>query len=144
MSVGLFDGDMSKYHQVPFNLELMKLSSFYKKKGEIVQLSPHFSPERYGKFFYRQDYYDGIYPEKMEARWDIECGFFDDIYTCKPIDSISISEGGYPINYNTRSIIVGRGYVSSDFNLTSQQIYINLFSVECESINVLVVVTELA
>ena len=67
MSVGLFDGDMSKYHQVPFNLELMKLSSFYKKKGEIVQLSPHFSPERYGKFFYRQDYYDGTYPEKMET-----------------------------------------------------------------------------
>ena len=66
MSVGLFDGDMTKYHQVPFNLELMKLSSFYKKKGEIVQLSPHFFPERYGKFFYRQDYYDGTYPEKME------------------------------------------------------------------------------
>lgn len=66
MSIGLFDGDMSKYHQVPFNLELMKISSFYKKRGEIVQLSPLFSPERYSKFFYRQDYYDGTYPEKME------------------------------------------------------------------------------
>ena len=66
MSIGLFDGDMNKYHQVPFNLELMKISSFYKKRGEIVQLSPLFSPERYSKFFYRQDYYDGTYPEKME------------------------------------------------------------------------------
>lgn len=41
------------------NLELMKLSSYYKKRGEIIGLSASFSPEMYNKFICRKDFYDG-------------------------------------------------------------------------------------
>ena len=44
MSYGLYDADLP-YYPIPFyNLELMKLSSYYKRKREIVGLSPNFSP----------------------------------------------------------------------------------------------------
>ena len=77
-----------------------------------------------------------VYPEKMEARWDITCGDFGSTYTCKPPDSIYGTGGNYPINYNTKAVILGRGSIISEFNFSSKQIYINLYSVECESINV--------
>ena len=58
MSYGLYDADLP-YYSVPFyNLELMKLSSYYKKKREIVGLSPDFSPNRYNHFIIRQDFYN--------------------------------------------------------------------------------------
>lgn len=59
MIIGLYDMDMAKYIHVPFNLELMKLSSYYKKRGEIVGLSASFSPNMYNKFICRKDFYDG-------------------------------------------------------------------------------------
>ena len=58
MSYGLYDADLP-YYPIPFyNLELMKMSSYYKRKREIVGLSPDFSPNRYGKFIVRQDFYN--------------------------------------------------------------------------------------
>ena len=58
MSYGLYDADL-QYYPIPFyNLELMKLSSFYKRKREIVGLSPDFSPNRYTNFIVRQDFYN--------------------------------------------------------------------------------------
>ena len=58
MSYGLYDADL-KFYPIPFyNLELMKLSSFYKHKREIVGLSPDFSPNRYTHFIVRQDFYN--------------------------------------------------------------------------------------
>jgi len=58
MSYGLYDADLP-YYPIPFyNLELMKLSSFYKRKREIVGLAPSFSPERYSNFIVRQDFYN--------------------------------------------------------------------------------------
>lgn len=63
MSYGLFDADVPKYPYVPFfNLELMKLSSFYKRKREIVTLSPSFSPNMYQHFILRQDFPGKSYP----------------------------------------------------------------------------------
>lgn len=63
MSYGLFDADIPMYPYVPFfNLELMKLSSFYKRKREIVTLSPSFSPNRYQHFILRQDFPGTNYP----------------------------------------------------------------------------------
>ena len=57
MSYGLYDGDMLFYKGVPFfNLELMKLSSYYKRKREIINLSPNFNPIMYNNFIVRQDY----------------------------------------------------------------------------------------
>ena len=55
MSIGIMDADMATYTLVPFNLEAMKLSAYYKKRGEIVILSPSFTPEKNSKFFYPKD-----------------------------------------------------------------------------------------
>ena len=58
MSYGLYDADL-QFYPIPFyNLELMKLSSYYKHKREIVGLSPDFSPQRYSNFIVRQDFYN--------------------------------------------------------------------------------------
>ena len=58
MSYGLYDADL-RYYPIPFyNLELMKLSSYYKHKREIVGLAPAFSPYHYSHFIIRQDFYN--------------------------------------------------------------------------------------
>ena len=58
MSYGLYDADLP-YYPIPFyNLELMKLSSYYKRKREIVGLSLDFSPSKYNNFIVRQDFYN--------------------------------------------------------------------------------------
>lgn len=74
MIIGLYDADMSKYIHVPFSLELMKISSYYKKEGDIVSLSPSFSPELYNKFIYRKDFYDGYFPKELLTFENIEYG----------------------------------------------------------------------
>lgn len=73
MSIGLYDMDMVTYGAAPFNLELMKLSSFYKNKKEVVILTPSFYPERHQKFFVRKDYYDGTFPPEIIGK-NIEYG----------------------------------------------------------------------
>ena len=58
MSYGLYDADLP-YYPIPFyNLELMKISSYYKRKREIVGLAPSYSPNRYNHFIVRQDFYN--------------------------------------------------------------------------------------
>ena len=74
MSIGLYDGDLQKYFHCPFNLELMKIAAYYKNKNQIVSLSPTFAPERYTQFFYRKDYYDGTFPEKLMTSKNVEYG----------------------------------------------------------------------
>ena len=74
MSIGLYDQDMATYTLVPFNLELMKLSAYYKKKREVVVLSPTFMPERHQKFFMRKDFDDGIYQRNLQNIPNLEYG----------------------------------------------------------------------
>ena len=74
MSVGIMDADFSSYVLVPFNLECMKLSAYYKKMGEIVLLSPTFSPEKNTLFFYRKDYDDGEFPPNLLRAKNTEYG----------------------------------------------------------------------
>ena len=74
MSIGLYDMDMATYTLVPFNLELMKLSAYYKKKREVVVLSPSLTPERHQKFFLRKDYDDGNFPTGLEKVPNLEYG----------------------------------------------------------------------
>lgn len=62
MSIGLYDMDMATYRLTPFNLELMKTAAYYKRRGEIVILSPQFIPDKYTKFFIFKDYDNGEYP----------------------------------------------------------------------------------
>ena len=87
MSIGLMDADMAKYTLVPFNLEIMKLSAYYKKKGEIVILSPFFTPDRHQKFFYRKDYDDGEFQPGLTLHGNVEYGglaFSNNIYQPLP------------------------------------------------------------
>ena len=89
MSVGIMDADMSAYLLVPFNLEVMKLSAYYKKKGEIVVLSPSFSPKRHTKFIYRKDYDDGDFPRGLVTYNNVEYGglaFSQNIYKPLPTE----------------------------------------------------------
>ena len=48
-----------------FNLELMKLATYYKQHNEIVKLATKLEPERYTKFFVRKDWDDGLYPKEF-------------------------------------------------------------------------------
>ena len=89
MSIGIMDADVAKYTLVPFSLEAMKLSAYYKKKREIVVLSPTFSPERHEKFFYRKDYDDGDFPINLTAEPNVEYGgyaFTGGAYHPLPLD----------------------------------------------------------
>ena len=74
MSVGLYDADFFKYHQTIFNLELMKLSTYYKRKKEITIMAPSFAPERYTKFFYRKDFNDGDFRYDLNQHHNIIYG----------------------------------------------------------------------
>ena len=74
MSIAIMDGDMSEYTLVPFNLEVMKLSAWYKKQREVVVLATDFNPEKYSKFIYRKDYSDGIYPDGLLFHDNVEYG----------------------------------------------------------------------
>lgn len=86
MSVGIHDADLSTFSLVPFNLEAMKLSAYYKKKGEIVVLSPYFTPEKNTKFIFRKDYDDGRFPNRLTLP-NVEYGglaFSNNVY--QPLD----------------------------------------------------------
>ena len=67
MSIGLYDVDFFKYHQVMFNLEIMKMATYFKGQREITMLSPTYSPERYTHFYLRKDFYDGTFPSRLNS-----------------------------------------------------------------------------
>lgn len=54
MSIALYDDDFRRYVHVPFNLELMKLATYYKRKNEIVVLTPSIQKDRYSTTFYEK------------------------------------------------------------------------------------------
>ena len=69
------------------NLELMKLSAYYKKKREVVVLSPYFTPERHQKFHLRKDFDDGNFIMGIEKIPNLEYGgyaFTNGIYAPLP------------------------------------------------------------
>ena len=96
MNIGLYDADLMIYHSLPVNLELMKLSTYYKvNKRDIVSLTQSFSPDRYSKFIIRKDYYDGYFPKGLDKYDNIEYGGYafsndnyvplqEEIEICKP------------------------------------------------------------
>ena len=74
MSTGLYDVDFFKYHQVMFNLEIMKMATYFKGKREITVLSPTYSPERYTHFYLRKDFYDGTFPAGLNNHANLHYG----------------------------------------------------------------------
>lgn len=89
----------------------MKLSSYYKRKGEIVILAPTFSPEKNTKFFYRKDYDDGEYPINLLRATNVEYGglaFSDNKYSPLPLE-IERCRPDTSIYSKMEKEIVGRG-----------------------------------
>lgn len=89
MSVGIMDADLCRYLLVPFNLECMKMSAYYKRHNQLVVFSPIFVPERHEKFIYRKDYEDGEYPLNLLSTSNVEYGglaFSNNKYKALPID----------------------------------------------------------
>lgn len=76
MSIGLFDGDFALYKNCLFNLELMKLATYYRKQGEIVALSTSLNTDKYSTIFYRKDFYDGIFPSELGINPNLKYGGF--------------------------------------------------------------------
>ena len=74
MSVGLYDKDMCGYNQIPFNIDIMKLSAYYKRHREIVTLNTNLDPSRYSKFCYRQDYPAADMPSQIFMMPNVEYG----------------------------------------------------------------------
>ena len=111
MSIGLYDQDMATYTLVPFNLELMKLSAYYKKKREVVVLSPSFTPERHQKFFIRKDYDDGKFISGLEKIPNVEYGgyaFTNGVYTPLPPE-IEIMHPDTSLYSNMEATVKGDG-----------------------------------
>ena len=126
MSVGIMDADMAAYTLVPFNLEVMKLSAYYKRKGEIVILSPSFTPERNTKFIYRKDYNDGDFPLALMRTPNVEYGglaFSNNIYQPLP-RAIEIMRPDTEIYSRMEPII--KGTTSANRN----KIYQNMMTAE--------------
>lgn len=89
MSVGLYDMDFATYTMVPYNLEIMKLSAYYKKRKEMVLLTPSFDPGRHQKYFLRKDYDDGNFPMGLREAKNLEYGghaFSGEKYISLPIE----------------------------------------------------------
>lgn len=109
MSIGIMDADMSAYTLVPFNLEVMKLSAYYKRKGEIVVLSPSFTPDKHQQFFYRKDYDDGEYPLGLARISNVQYGglaFSNNIYKPLPTE-IEIMKPDTSIYGKMEQVIMG-------------------------------------
>lgn len=72
--IGMYDCDMALYTHVPFNLDLMKLSTYYKRKRDIVSLTSTVDLSKYSKIIYRKDYYDGTFDSEILKNERIEYG----------------------------------------------------------------------
>ncbi len=87
MSIGIYDNDMAFYLPITFNLEVMKLSSYFKKTNQIVILARSFTPEKNQKFFVRKDYDDGNFPSGLYKYKNVNYGglaFTNNIYLPLP------------------------------------------------------------
>lgn len=114
MSIGIIDGDIRKYApNVSFNLDVMKISSFLKKKLEVVSFIEDFYTDKYSQIYYRQDYYDGFFPPQLYTSNQIIYGgraFTQDKYVPLPEEievmqpDINIYEHTWPLfNKTTNS-----------------------------------------
>lgn len=102
------DYDMKIYSVIPFNLEILKLSSYYKQHREIVVFAQNFMPERHQKFIVRKDYDDGLYPPGLNKYKNVEYGgyaFSNNIYRSLPIE-IELSKPDTSIYERMESIFL--------------------------------------
>lgn len=89
MSVGIMDADATSITNSTFNLEAMKLATYYKRKNEIVVPCFVFAPERHTKFVYCKDYSDGYIPTALPLYDNVDSYgllFSGGIYAPMPIE----------------------------------------------------------
>lgn len=113
MSVGIIDGDIRKYApNISFNLDIMKISAFLKKKLEVVSFIDDFYLDRFSQIYYRQDYYDGSFPPQLYTSNQVVYGgraFTPDKYVPLPDEiefmqpDVSIYEHTLPLFNKTLS-----------------------------------------
>ena len=113
MSVGIIDGDIRKYApNISFNLDIMKISAFLKKKLEVVSFIDDFYLDRFSQIYYRQDYYDGSFPPQLYTSNQVVYGgraFTPDKYVPLPDEiefmqpDVSIYEHTLPLFSKTLS-----------------------------------------
>lgn len=73
-TVGLYDADLISYGVRPFNLELMKIASYYKQRRDLVGITDRLTPDRFTKFFYRQDILGGELPRVLHQAPNLTLG----------------------------------------------------------------------
>lgn len=61
----VYDWDYFHYPSVIPNLECAKYAAWRKKKKDIVVFGPNFEPEQYTSVFFRKEYDDGIFDNKI-------------------------------------------------------------------------------
>lgn len=89
MLIGLWDDDLYCYNQTIFNLELMKLAAYYKRKKEVTVFAPRAVPEKYSRFIFRKDFNDGYFPDIIRTAKNLEYGghaFSGERYVPLPMD----------------------------------------------------------
>lgn len=65
-TIGCLDYDLTRWQQpITFNLELMKLSAYYKKRRDVVAMIEQYDDSKFAKIVVRKDYDDGEYPPKI-------------------------------------------------------------------------------
>ena len=86
-AIGFYDEDMKHFTHTAFNLEIMKMAAYYRRKRDIISLTPSFSPEYYTKLYYYKDYNDGDFIPNFRAYKNVETGglaFSDNQYLLLP------------------------------------------------------------
>ena len=129
MSIGIMDSDFSTYTYVPFNLEAMKTSAYYKGRREIVVLTNDFTPQRHKQFFYFKDYEDGIYPKDLLTTPNVKysgLAFSNNQYSPLPYD-IEIMRPDTSLYESKRNLIL-KGNIYG--KKAREKIYKNLITAE--------------
>jgi hypothetical protein len=83
----VYDWDYFHYPHVIPNLECAKYAAWRKKKRDIVVCSPIFEPAHYTSIFFRKEYDDGVYDNKI-LRPNVEYGgrAFSELYKPYPLE----------------------------------------------------------
>ena len=100
----VYDSDYFHYPHVIPNLECAKYAAWRKKKRDIVVCSPNLDPARFSSVFFRKEYDDGIYDNKISLP-NVEYGgrAFSETYKPFPLEMERI-EPDFTIFDNYRSI----------------------------------------
>lgn len=90
MSMGLYDADLFNYHYFTLpNIDLMKISQYYRNQNELVAQPRKFEPERYSSSFYFQDFEGELIEVDKFETYNVQCRgryFYPDYRIPLPLD----------------------------------------------------------